>query len=336
MSEPPPAPLPERLPEPPSDSLPDGLSAAQIARFRRDLELLTGAPPAALGIAVSGGGDSVALLRLAQLAYPGVVLAATVDHGLRAESRAEALHVAAICEAIGCPHAILDVDVPLEGEGLQAAARKARYLALEDWAKGHGIAFILTAHHADDQAETLLMRLVRGAGLAGLAGVRASRNLPGGVRLVRPLLGWRRSELARIAGPLAPVTDPSNADLRFDRVRMRSFLGTNDLFDPIALSRSATALAQCEEALDWIVDRLWGNARHGDGVAFDARGLPAEIKRRMLLRTIEQLSGGRPRGDEVQRLIAALDRGEVATLSGVKCIGGLTWSFALAPPRRGE
>ena len=133
-----------------------------VARFRRDAEAL--APGfARLGVAVSGGPDSLALLLLAQAAFPGLVEAATVDHRLRPESTIEALHVEDICARLGCPHAILDVEVPDGPAGLQAEARGARYRALGLWAEARGLPHVATAHHADDQAETVLMRLQRGS-----------------------------------------------------------------------------------------------------------------------------------------------------------------------------
>src|SRR5687767_15062838 len=138
-------------------------SPQQVERFRDDLEALTGqgcAEP--LGVAISGGPDSLALLLLAAAAFPGRVAAATVDHGLRAESADEAHHVASVCAELGCPHNILAIAVPDGARGIQAEARKARYGALRAWAEEAGIDQIATAHHADDQAETILMRLQRG------------------------------------------------------------------------------------------------------------------------------------------------------------------------------
>ncbi|MEC7398775.1 MAG: tRNA lysidine(34) synthetase TilS, partial [Pseudomonadota bacterium] len=118
---------------------------------------------------MSGGPDSLALLLLAQAAFPGMVEAATVDHGLRSESADEARFVAGLCRDRGIPHEILTCAV--EAGNMQDRARSARYAALDQWAKEHAIAAIATAHHADDQAETLLMRLNRGSGLSGLSGI---------------------------------------------------------------------------------------------------------------------------------------------------------------------
>jgi len=130
----------------------------------------------ALAVAVSGGPDSLALMLLAH-AVPGLtVTALTVDHGLRPEAAEEARFVAALAAARGIAHHILPVRVEDCGQGVQAAARAARYAALGGWCASAGVGLLATAHHADDQAETLLMRLARGAGVGGLAGIRRKRS----------------------------------------------------------------------------------------------------------------------------------------------------------------
>jgi tRNA(Ile)-lysidine synthase len=298
------------------------------ARFRADLEALTGAAPARLGLAVSGGPDSLALLLLAHAAYPGRVHAATVDHGLRAESAAEAAFVAGLCGELGVPHVTLAANMT-DKVNVQAAARARRYALLGRWAGEVKAGCLLTAHHLDDQAETLVMRLLRGSGLAGLSGVRAV-NPP----LVRPLLGWRREELAAVvrAAGVDPVVDPSNQDERFDRARIRRRLAEAQWLDPAPLARSAAALAEAEDALEWAVERLW--RERVDGLTLDPAGLPAELRRRLVLRLLAAIGGPAPRGEEVGRLLATLDGGGTATLAGVKCVGGKRWRFAPAPPRR--
>ena len=150
---------------------------ALVSRFAADLDAIV-APGTKVGVAVSGGPDSLALLLLADAAYPGRVHAATVDHGLRPESAAEALFVARICRGRGVPHALLPAGMTA-GANLQAAARARRHDLLGEWAEDIGAGPIVTAHHADDQAETLLMRLNRGSGLAGLAAIRAAGPVPG-------------------------------------------------------------------------------------------------------------------------------------------------------------
>ena len=302
-----------------------------VARFRADLEGLTLGPPERIGVAVSGGPDSLALLLLAQAAYPGRVCAATVDHGLRPEGAAEAAFVAGLCADLGVPHATLEAGMT-ERTNIQAAARERRYALLASWAESTGVACLATAHHLDDQAETLIMRLLRGSGLSGLAGIRAAKS--GAVPIVRPLLGWRRDELAAIvaAAGIEAVADPSNEDERFDRARIRRHLADAGWIEAEPLARSAAALAQAEESLEWAVERLWRERVDDD--TFDPAGLPDELRRRLVVRILASLGGAAPRGEAMTRLLATLARGGTATLAGVKCTGGTIWRFAPAPPRR--
>src|SRR4051794_28920400 len=142
---------------------------ALAERFARDLDALI-APDARIGIAVSGGPDSLALLLLAAATRPGRIEAATVDHALRRESRDEAAMVHDLCETLGVPHRTLTVEWQEKPESaLQERARKQRYALLSAWASERGLDAIATAHHLDDQAETLVMRLARGSGVRGLA-----------------------------------------------------------------------------------------------------------------------------------------------------------------------
>lgn len=308
-----------------------------LARFRADVAALTGPAPERIGVAVSGGPDSLALLLLAQAAFPGRVHAATVDHKLRPESAAEAAFVAGICAGLEVPHATLPADEPIAGN-IQSAARILRYRLLGRWARAQGLAFILTAHHQDDQAETLLMRLQRGAGLAGLAGIRPRAEIEG-LAIVRPLLGWTRAELGALvaAAGLQAVRDPSNEDESYDRARMRRRLAEAGWIDAAALARSAGALAEADAALDWSVERLVAErvATAQSGLTFDARDVPAELRRRLLLRLLASLvPADPPRGDAVQRLLAILEAGGAATLAGVKCEGGPLWRLTPELPRR--
>lgn len=309
-------------------------------RFRRDFEALGGSPER-IGVAVSGGADSLALLLLAAAAFPGRVAAATVDHKLRSESALEALHVEDICARIGCPHSILEVDVPDGPGGLQAEARSARYRALAGWAGSRALTHLATAHHADDQAETLLMRLQRGSGVGGLSGIRPARR-EGELLLLRPLLGWTKAELVHIVSEagIGFVEDPGNSDRRFDRARMRRFLRENPQFQPHRLGRTAAALREAHEALSWAADRLWSErcqCSKGE-VRIDPQGLPREIRRRLLSRAIGALAARQERPwteeEDVEGLLAALEAGESSTRAGVVGQGGATWRLRIAPPRR--
>ena len=315
---------------------------ASIDRFSRDFDAIV-APGAAIGIAVSGGPDSLALLLLGAAARPGQIEAATVDHALRPESRAEAEAVAAICAGLGVPHAILTAawdDRP--ATAVQERARTVRYRLLGNWVRERGLDVLATAHHLDDQAETLLMRLARGAGVRGLAGMRRlSRRTAAGVPVVRPLLAWRHCELEGVctAAGVEPVRDPSNDDERFERVRVRNALAGAEWLDPAALAESAGHLADADAALDWAGDGEWRRAvTEASGELVYAPGdAPPEIRRRILRRAILSLASegdSELRGRELDRLIAALETGGTATLRGVLCAGGREWRFTRARARR--
>jgi tRNA(Ile)-lysidine synthase len=314
------------------------MAPEETDRFRSDFEALAGAAPERLGIAVSGGPDSLALLLLAHAAFPGRVHAATVDHRLRPESADEASFVARVCAALGVPHSILaEQETPITGGNVQAQARELRYRLLADWAAPLG--WLATGHHQDDQAETILMRLARGSGLAGLAAIRPRRAL-GPVTLVRPLVGWRRVELARIVAEagLDPVDDPSNRADAYDRTRVRALLAERGEALPAArLAASAAHLREAEEALAWAADRLWAErASFGKGaISLDPSGLPAELLRRLAARAIDSLRGDSDwRRDKLAAALAEVGRGTTVTLAGVRIEAGERWRFAPEPPRR--
>lgn len=289
------------------------------------------------GVAVSGGPDSMALLWLAATLFPGQVQAATVDHGLRSGSAAEARMVAAYCAREHVPHMTLKPRAPIQGS-LQAAARTERYALLDQWRDAQGLDHILTAHHADDQLETIIMRLNRSSGVGGLAAIRAANGA-----VLRPLLGWRRSELTQLAldQHLPFVDDPSNGDDRFDRARLRHALRQQTAIDPEAAARSARWLAEADEALDWAVDGAiaeWPD-RHDPGIIRD-RGYPPEIFRRIVTR---RLCAVDPRlilrGGSLDGVIAAMRAGRRAMVGGLLIdaepgADGAIWRISAAPRRK--
>ena len=289
-----------------------------------------------IGLAVSGGPDSLAMLLLAHEAIPGAFAVATVDHGLRPEAADECALVQRACAERAIPCDVLRVRV---GEGnLQQEARSARYAALAEWADRKGLAAVATAHHADDQAETLLMRLNRGSGVAGLAGVRqAQRHEALGLTVIRPLLGFRRAELAAIVRDEQVAQDPSNADPRYDRVRIRQALAGADWLDPEAIGRSAANLAEAYAALQDYAALLWPQAvqETNDGFAFTPVA-SREINRRLVALILERIGRKRPRGGDVARLLERLESGEGGNVAGVlgQVRGGI-WRFAPEPPRAG-
>ena len=198
------------------------LSIADAATLFEPLHHASG-----LLLAVSGGPDSVALMRLAaalRSSLPPLVVA-TVDHGLAAGSGAIAHNVSAWAGSLGLKAHVLHWDGDKPRTGLQEAARAARYALLEALALRIGASHLVTAHTLDDQAETILFRLARGSGPAGLAGMRAMSRR-GEVFLCRPFLGIPKARLVEAcrAGGWPYVVDPANADPRFARARLRRLL----------------------------------------------------------------------------------------------------------------
>lgn len=316
------------------------IGADAVARFLTGLAAIwpdgVEAPGARLGIAVSGGPDSLALLLLAQAALPGRVEAATVDHQLREASAAEAAEVARVCADLGVPHETLAVEVA--PGNVQAAARTARYAALASWAIKRGLAALATAHQADDQAETLVMRLNRASGVAGLAGVRPRGTVPGsGLPLLRPVLDWRRDALGdvvREAG-LVAAQDPSNTDDRFDRVRVRKALADADWLDVPALAQSAAHIAEADAALDWMAALEWRSCVKKEPMGLKYRPqAPRAVALRVVARIVRELGVEDARGGAIARLVDGLVEGRPASIGMLVArpnAGG--WSFAKAPVR---
>ncbi|WP_428333105.1 tRNA lysidine(34) synthetase TilS [Novosphingobium sp.] len=285
---------------------------------------------------MSGGPDSLALLILAHAALPeGGFAVATVDHGLRPESAAEAAHVAGICGELGIAHTTLSIAMD-RGSAMQERARDARYQALAHWCRATGLAALVTAHHADDQAETLIMRLNRGAGLRGLAAMRPIAQVPGDtLPLLRPLLGWARASLADVVdyAGLVAIDDPSNRDIRFERARLRTQLAGAPWLDRQGLAASTAHLAEADVALDWAAAAVPIGEADG-GLALEP-DLPRALALRVLERVIARLGGSTPRGRDLARWHDRLAAGDVATLGRVRGDGrAKPWRFTLAPPHR--
>lgn len=314
-------------------------SADLVARFQGDLLLLWPelAQGGRFGLAVSGGPDSTALLLLTAAAFPGRVEAATVDHALRRESASEAVFVADLCDCLGVAHVTLKVVV--EAGNIQSEARRVRYAALASWCGGHGLEALVTAHHADDQAETLLLRLNRGSGVAGLAGVRARGLVPDTtLPLFRPLLGWRKAELEEVvtAAGILPVHDPSNQNDRFDRARLRKALPNADWLDVAAIAESASHLADADVALEWAARREWAEcvSENGLGIIYCPQA-PRAVALRVLGRIIAKLDGGEPRGGAVARVFDTLVARQPVSIGNlVARVTPNGWSFMPTPKRR--
>lgn len=328
------------------------LAQSPVARFAADLAALwpEDERKGALGLAVSGGPDSLALLLLAAEALPGQIAVASVNHGLRPEAAGEVALVERIAGERGIPFTPLAAKI---GPGnVMAAARSARYAALARWASEAGLGALATGHHADDQAETLLMRLNRGSGLAGLAGVRARTVVEGSdVPLLRPLLGWRKAELERIvaAAGITPAQDPSNTNPAFDRAKLRARLDEADWLDPVQIAASAAHLAEGWQALEWYAELDWhemvmreGSDTGTPGFSYCAN-VPRIIAIETILRIIREL-GGHATRSEAARAWDRLWAGENASLGGVLAVPGVekvekvgvtmrVWRFRPEPAR---
>ncbi|MCJ2102093.1 tRNA lysidine(34) synthetase TilS [Methylobacterium sp. E-046] len=308
-------------------------------------------------LAVSGGPDSSALMHAAALAAcPGASLrVATVDHGLRSGSRAEAEGVGRTAARLGLPHAVLSWAGEKPGGGLQDAARTARYALLAAHAEAIGAGLVLTGHTRDDQAETVLMRLSAGSGTAGLAGMRAERVLAPGIRLGRPFLQLPKANLVEwcAARGIATLRDPSNADPRFARGRLRAAwpILEREGLTAARLARLAERAARDEAALTRAAEEalaavLLPAVGRGAVVRLDGAGLttlPEAVALRCVALALSR-AGAAPRRLErlealvLESLLPALRRRAAIrrTLAGllIASDASATVSFAPAPPRR--
>lgn len=208
------------------------------------------------------------------------------------------------------------------------------------WIRERGLAALATAHHADDQAETLIMRLNRGSGVRGLAGMRTVSKVPGSpeLPLIRPLLHWRRAELAEVVAlsGFAAADDPSNRNEIFERVRVRKALGQADWLDAIALAQAADRLADADESLEWAADREWADAVVvTDRLITYRPDAPRAIRLRVLERVIALIGQSEPRGSELSRWLNSVESGRTATLAGVKGASKAgIWHFSPVPSHR--
>lgn len=317
-------------------------ATADAALAKGLLAGLGGTLPPRLGVAVSGGGDSMALLSLLHglSAAAGTDLeTVTVDHGLRPEAAGEAAFVARRASALGLSHETLRWR-GWDGQGnLQNAAREARYRLMADWAERRGLPCVALGHTADDQAETVLMRLARRAGADGLSAM-APRSDRHGITWLRPLLFARREALRahlRRAN-LEWVEDPSNDDPRYARIQTRQSLAALASLgiDVETLAEVARNMAAAREALERQTKRAAGEILRieGGAVVMQAEAFfaePEEIRRRLMIRALGSISGSAypPRRSPVAALIAGLETGQAATLDGCQALlrRGEIWVF---------
>lgn len=281
-----------------------------------------------LVLAVSGGPDSVALMWLAArwqrgLARGPQLTVVTVDHGLRPEAAREAREVKQLATRLGLTHRTLRWRGAKPGTGLPAAAREVRYRMLAEAARKAGASHVLTAHTRDDQAETLLMRMLRGSGLAGLSAM-ARLTERDGIVLARPLLDVPKSQLVATLkrARIGFADDPTNRDTAFTRPRLRALLPqlAAEGGDSRSLARLAARLARANAAVEVLVDgaerflqlRARGDAPQANGRSFEAEAfalLPEEVRLRLLLRAVNALGHEGPAElGKVETLLAALDQ----------------------------
>lgn len=299
------------------------LPAADPAfRIHAALDRLAADMPA-IGVAVSGGGDSVALMHMvADWARGRRIMVATVDHGLRPESAAEARQVSRAARALGLPHATLLWQREIEAGNLMANARDARLRLLSAWAQRNDLGAVLLGHTADDQAETLLMRLARGSGIDGLASMSEWRDAFG-TRWLRPMLCAGRQDLRDWlrARDIFWIDDPSNENDDFDRIRIRKAIGATGL-DIGALARAANHIQEARDALshyaahaarDVIIDN--GSLTLPRRAYQDA---PAEIRRRLIVAACRWITGADypPRRNTVLHALNSIATGHRVTLDG--------------------
>ena len=279
-------------------------------------------------VAVSGGPDSMALMHLlARWSAAGrraPVLVATVDHGLRSEAAEEAAFVAREAAGLGLAHRTLVWSGGKPRTGIQEAAREARYRLLVRCAREEGASHLVTAHTRDDQAETVLMRLARGSGLTGLSGMRRNRDRDG-IRHLRPLLDWPKEtllDLCRAQG-WRFVSDPSNLDERFERVRWRRIMPllAAEGLTAERLARFSERMRQADEALEAKALQAFegaGPVSADGGLSFQARSLaeePFEIAVRVLELALSR-AGLAPENSRLRRREACAERLRQAVREG--------------------
>ncbi len=301
------------------------------ARFADALtECLPGGAPGKLGVAISGGGDSTALLILAAdwaSTETTTIEAITIDHGLRPEAGVEAKQVAALCRSLSIRHEIAEWE-GFDGQGnLQDAARRARQDLIAAWAQKRGISTVLLGHTQDDQAETVLMRLTRGSGVDGLSAMAPNR-CDGDICWARPLLAFRRNELRAFlkARNVRWSDDPSNEDDRFDRIRIRKALVALDALGLTAEGLASTA-ARMQHARAALEQQTLEHARRlvtinaAGEVEIAAEGFakaPEEIRMRLLAHSLGWIASAdyRPRLKSLLSLLDGIASRDRSTLAG--------------------
>lgn len=295
-------------------------SAVTKTEFDTLMQRVLPVPPASIAVACSGGPDSMALTCLLQrwAGEHGIVLTALiVDHGLRSESADEASRVASWLTERGVASVVLTSDRPKPAANIQMHARELRFRLIADWCRASGVTSVALAHHQDDQAETFLLRLARGSGVDGLAAMQPV-SLRHGVSLLRPALPVSKARLSVTLEDAGwpSVTDPSNQNEDFARVRMRALMPVfaREGMDARRLARTAGHMAEAALVLDDAMQTVMDQSVTVSPQGFVTIGTEAvlgarpDTATRLLSHVLSRIGGSDypPRLDRLQRLLKAL------------------------------
>ena len=322
---------------------PDGSGVAPLADSEADLLFADLSAAPVIVLAVSGGPDSTALLVLAarwrkrRRKGPQLV-AVTVDHGLRPEAKREAAAVKRLAQSLGVAHRTVRWKGRKPATGIQEKARMARYDLLMKEAARHGASHLLTAHTRDDQAETVLFRLARGSGIAGLGAMARVTSL-GAAWLVRPLLDVPKERLIATlrAQRIVFAEDPSNADPKYTRVRWRSLMPglAGEGLHAGRLAAFAVRMRRANAAIDTLVDAVTHRVtvtKPGTALTIDAAlfsELPEEVALRLIGRMIASIGHeGTVELGKLESLVSALREAVGAGVRFRRTLAGAMVTFA--------
>ena len=327
------APVSSHKPMPPLSGVAFVKKLAKLLKISRN-------QPAHFALAVSGGADSLSLLVLAAEAkqknkhWDFSVL--TVNHGFRAAAVQETRYVSKLAKAMGLPCKILTHKGAIPEKDIQSTARDIRYGLMFEWCVKNKVTYLLTAHHLEDQAETFLLRLARGSGLDGLSGMQSIRNYEG-VALLRPFLDIPRERLHQttVKAGLDPISDPSNSNQRFARVRIRNKMEllSEEGMTAARLADTAGRLLQARQALEQVTENFMQSAVQLDeyGIAYLAyaslRDQPEDILRRTINKLLTPHGGYPPRAESVQRILDDVFLKPRPPKEGGKTVNGFVLRF---------
>ncbi|NCG10449.1 MAG: tRNA lysidine(34) synthetase TilS [Alphaproteobacteria bacterium] len=327
------APVSSHKPMPPLSGVAFVKKLAKLSKISRNQS-------AHFALAVSGGADSLSLMALAAVVreknnhWDFSVL--TVNHGLRPAAVQETRYVSKLAKAMGLPCKILTHKGAVPENDIQSAARNIRYGLMSEWCVKNKVTYLVTAHHLEDQAETFLLRLARGSGLDGLSGMQSIRNYEG-VALLRPFLDVPRECLHQTTAKagLEPISDPSNSNRRFARVRIRNKMDllSEEGMTAARLADTAGRLLQARQALEQVTENFMQTAVRLDeyGIAYltyaSLRDQPEDILRRTINRLLTPYGGYPPRAESVQRILDEVFLKPRPPKEGGKTINGFVLRF---------